>query len=150
MAAPRTTSSPVVERCAYCEFVIVAPLEQARQAFAEHVCDRSRSWDGFTALFTAVGGVGAGVGGIAAWQSASASKDASRDALRAHAAAIRPHLDIELQGIPGPTDAGNVAVRLTNTSTCDVRDVEVEAIFGTDGDCVMRSAASLRRSTVRR
>jgi hypothetical protein len=28
-----------VERCAYCSFVTSGPLEEARQAFTEHVCD---------------------------------------------------------------------------------------------------------------
>ena len=30
----------VVERCAYCSFSASGPVEQMRQAFAEHVCDR--------------------------------------------------------------------------------------------------------------
>ena len=33
---------PVVERCAYCDFVASGTVKQARQAFAEHVCDRPR------------------------------------------------------------------------------------------------------------
>jgi hypothetical protein len=33
---------PVVERCAYCDFTVSAPLEQARQAFAQHACDRPK------------------------------------------------------------------------------------------------------------
>jgi hypothetical protein len=32
----------VTERCAYCSFTVSAPLEQARQSFAEHVCDRPK------------------------------------------------------------------------------------------------------------
>ena len=32
-------SAPVVERCAYCEFVASGPVEAARQAFERHECD---------------------------------------------------------------------------------------------------------------
>jgi hypothetical protein len=32
----------VVERCAYCNFAVSAPFEQARQAFEQHVCDRPK------------------------------------------------------------------------------------------------------------
>lgn len=32
----------VVERCAFCAFEMVAPFEQAREAFAAHVCDRPK------------------------------------------------------------------------------------------------------------
>jgi hypothetical protein len=31
---------PIVQRCAFCDFRVEAPLEEARQAFADHVCDR--------------------------------------------------------------------------------------------------------------
>lgn len=33
---------PVTERCAYCPFVVTAPVGQARDAWAEHDCDRPR------------------------------------------------------------------------------------------------------------
>jgi hypothetical protein len=41
-AEEAAVNAPVLERCSHCEFEIVAPLEQALQAFAEHVCDRPR------------------------------------------------------------------------------------------------------------
>jgi hypothetical protein len=31
----------LVEPCAFCSFVATGPLEEARQAFTEHVCDRA-------------------------------------------------------------------------------------------------------------
>ncbi len=33
----------VTERCAFCSFSVSAPLEQAREAFAEHLCDRPKA-----------------------------------------------------------------------------------------------------------
>jgi hypothetical protein len=33
---------PILCKCAHCSFEIRAPLEQARQAFAEHRCSRPR------------------------------------------------------------------------------------------------------------
>jgi hypothetical protein len=36
----RPVDARVVERCAYCGFTTNAPLEQARQAFKAHQCDR--------------------------------------------------------------------------------------------------------------
>jgi hypothetical protein len=38
----RFTEGRVVERCVHCDFTVSAPLEEARQAFAEHECDRPR------------------------------------------------------------------------------------------------------------
>jgi hypothetical protein len=34
--------APVVERCSYCAFTASGPVEETRQAFAEHVCDRPK------------------------------------------------------------------------------------------------------------
>jgi hypothetical protein len=37
-----SVAPPVIERCYYCSFGVSAPLEQAREAFEEHACDRPR------------------------------------------------------------------------------------------------------------
>jgi hypothetical protein len=37
---PMFPEPPVIERCAHCDFTVSAPLEDARQAFAKHRCDR--------------------------------------------------------------------------------------------------------------
>jgi hypothetical protein len=39
-AEPEVVLDPVVARCAYCDFVAAGDVDDARQAFAKHVCNR--------------------------------------------------------------------------------------------------------------
>ena len=39
---PRLVDARVVERCAFCDFTVAAPAAEAREAFAQHVCDRPK------------------------------------------------------------------------------------------------------------
>jgi len=37
---PEVVLDPVVARCAYCNFAVAGDVGDARQAFAEHICNR--------------------------------------------------------------------------------------------------------------
>ena len=39
-AEPEIVLEPIVERCAYCDFAVAGDVDDARQAFVKHVCDR--------------------------------------------------------------------------------------------------------------
>jgi hypothetical protein len=67
------------------------------------------TWEKVTAIFTAVGGVGAMLGAGAAWLAARASGQAARDAKDALAASLKPQVQLFLSQYIGP--GGRVEAR---------------------------------------